>query len=368
MATEVIKLNLLDAVVNFDSVDEETNTLKGIQVINMGVALGHGTYIDRQSIEMLYALAEGTEVKSYFGHPAMCSPRIGTDLGVMSNFALNDTGITADMRMFKAAMKEGGNGVFVMDMAQNDPDHIGNSVEMRIQKEEREEIIDEADFKEGYDFRHSNQKGVEDGQLKVSRFYMRPKVFGATAIVSKGAATNALFSDSFFSDGDLAAKVTSFLDENEDVRTLLASDPNIVKTVTGYLTKYSQIQPSILTKNPDKMADNKEGASLSTEDVANTVESVLAARDQAAKEAAELAEQEATALAAAKAVDDEMKQLKADNEALTLKLAEKEKGEQGSSSEGGEGEDDNLGADSGLDGANISADYASHFDAALKGE
>tara|TARA_R110002012_G_scaffold321666_1_gene550515 strand:+ start:12575 stop:13708 length:1134 start_codon:yes stop_codon:yes gene_type:complete len=362
-----IKLTSLSPKISLNRVDEETNTLHGIQVMNIGLAEGHGMRIDKTTIEMMMELGGGRDIKTYFGHPAASSPRIGTDLGILSNFSDTGKGIIGDLRLFKASMKEGGNGTFTQDMALNDPEHIGNSVELKVHREAKTVVLKTDDILEGYDFPVEDQTRLKEGQARVVQYFMRPTLFASSAIVSKGAATDKLFSAEFFGGGDIAHKITAFLDANEDVREVLTTNPDIMGKVTSYLSTYKIISKdnltSKLTNKPHNNMDNgNEATNLTKTDVAETVEAVLSARAKADAEAKLQAEATAAGLAAKKALDDEIAELKANNEKLAADLAaakgEEEKNDTDASGEGDDEGDNDDGAEAPGDLAKLTANPA----------
>lgn len=118
--------------------DTKAKILYGVQVAMLGEAEGHGVELDdvtlNQIVELGNAKPEGIKVR--FGHPSMCSPALGTFLGLRKNFVRDGDFVRADLHMSEAA--DPAKAKHVLDMARHHPDQIGNSVVISATEEFRE--------------------------------------------------------------------------------------------------------------------------------------------------------------------------------------------------------------------------------------
>jgi len=117
--------------------DREAKVLYGVQVAMLGEAKGHGCELDDVTLDKIVELgnANPNGVKVRFGHPSMCTPALGTFLGVRKNFRRDGQYVRADLHMSKAADPE--KAMHVLNMAEHEPAHIGNSVVISAELEER---------------------------------------------------------------------------------------------------------------------------------------------------------------------------------------------------------------------------------------
>lgn len=108
--------------------DSESKALFGVQVAKKGLAKGHNIELDDVTLDQIVELgnAKPNGVKVRFGHPSMCTPALGTFLGVRKNFYRDGDYVRSDLYMSKAA--DPSKADHVMKMAKYEPSHIGNSV------------------------------------------------------------------------------------------------------------------------------------------------------------------------------------------------------------------------------------------------
>lgn len=108
--------------------DAKSKTLYGVQVAKLGEAKGHNFELDDVTLDKIVELgnAQPKGVKVRFGHPSMCTPALGTYMGVRKNFRRDGEYVRADLHMSEAA--DPVKAEHVMKMAQHAPHHIGNSV------------------------------------------------------------------------------------------------------------------------------------------------------------------------------------------------------------------------------------------------
>lgn len=117
--------------------DREAKVLYGVQVAMLGEAKGHGFELDDVTLDKIVELgnANPNGIKVRFGHPSMCTPALGTFLGVRKNFRRDGQYVRADLHMSKAADPD--KAMHVLNMAEHEPAHIGNSVVINADLEER---------------------------------------------------------------------------------------------------------------------------------------------------------------------------------------------------------------------------------------
>lgn len=228
------------------SVDKENEILHDVQITLEGEAKGHGVWLDREFCEAVAAQGNATGdvgLKVRYGHPAMCSDAIGTELARAKNFRVVDVereidgqkvtcaGVVADVHMLEAAHSapQGDIVKHVMEMAATDPSQFGQSI-----------VFTYADWvvKDADGVRHSYNEEVvegrdvktEDGQtMKVKKsasewakqsadgkeYAVLGKLHG-TDFTDTPAAT-----DGIFSTGTLA----------EEAELMLSEHPQIVETL-----------------------------------------------------------------------------------------------------------------------------------------
>jgi predicted nucleic acid-binding Zn-ribbon protein len=127
------------------NIDAENEVLHDVQITLEGEALGHGIWLDRQFCEDVAAAGNATGdvgLKVRYGHPAMCSDAIGTELGRAKNFRVVDVereiegekvqaaGVVADVHLLKSAHSapQGDIAKHVLETAKEDPKQFGQSI------------------------------------------------------------------------------------------------------------------------------------------------------------------------------------------------------------------------------------------------
>ena len=140
--------------------------LKGVTILKVGEAKGHGIYFDEIALKEIYDLCiEKTELKVRFGHPTQLQDAIGTEIGRAFNFDLVDNQkIIADVEFIETSMNSDMID-HVTKIAEVNPDFIGLSIEF---------IAEEYVFRDGH-------------AVPV------PKELIGVAFVSEPAATDGIF-------------------------------------------------------------------------------------------------------------------------------------------------------------------------------
>lgn len=155
-------------------VDRELGVIYGAQVMRTGEVRGHDCYADIETLQALVAAGNSnSSVKARWEHPSMCSPTLGTYLGRQKNFRLDGDVVRADLHLYEKADPE--KRKHVMDMAEDNPDMIGQSVCIYCSLDP------------GTDERFK----IDGEQLPV----VRVKSLTAVDVVDQGAATDGMFAE-----------------------------------------------------------------------------------------------------------------------------------------------------------------------------
>ena len=330
------------------SVDKENEILHDVQITLEGEAKGHGVWLDREFCEAVAAQGNATGdvgLKVRYGHPAMCSDAIGTELARAKNFRVVDVereidgqkvvcaGVVADVHMLEAAHSapQGDIVKHVMEMAATDPSQFGQSI-----------VFTYADWvvKDADGVRHSYREEVmgidAEGKVIVDAETGKPKdtisydawlaqsadgkeyaVLGklhGTDFTDSPAAT-----DGIFSTGTLAEEAELMLSEHPQIIETLEKSPKALVEFlarTGLDKRLESARVAGL-----QAAKDKELAELRAEfeDYKKRSIDALAASEAQAKEQTE----KLTADVAEKA--EALAKAQAEVEQLTAKVGETEK-------------------------------------------
>lgn len=218
-------------------IDAENEILHDVQITLEGEAKGHDVWLDREFCEAVAAAGNATGdvgLKVRYGHPAMCSDALGTELGRAKNFRVVDVerdidgekvtaaGVVADIHILAAAHSapQGDIAKHVLAVAAEDPSQFGQSI-----------VFTYADLKsfdaDGNEIRRSEFDSSREfkekcGENKV--FAVLGKLLG-TDFTDTPAAT-----DGIFSAGSLAEEATELLDEHPQIRESILNAPkNVVE-------------------------------------------------------------------------------------------------------------------------------------------
>lgn len=166
-------------------VDREQKVLRGYIVAELGPfkTPGRGEF-DLQSLQKIVDLGnkKSLGLKSRFAHPGLSSDALGTHLGRVKNFSLDGgTKVRADLHFDPVAFDgpKGNLAKYVMDLAESDPDAIGSSLVLSIDKE--------------YRLKEDGSKLKDDKGNDLPPLW-RPKELYASDIVDEGDATKSLLS------------------------------------------------------------------------------------------------------------------------------------------------------------------------------
>lgn len=234
-------------------IDKEKEVLHDVQITLEGEALGHGVWLDREFCEAVAAAGNETGdvgLKVRYGHPAMCSDAIGTELGRAKNFRVVDlereidgkkvkcAGVLADIHLLKSAHSapQGDIATHVLEVAAEDPKQFGQSI-----------VFTYADWvvKDAGGVRHSYNKECIEGRectdpdgkkCKARKSYSDWLAQSADgreyAVLGKLHGSDftdtPAATDGIFSAGSLAEEAGDMLDEHPQIREVILKSPNNV--------------------------------------------------------------------------------------------------------------------------------------------
>ena len=243
-------------------IDAENEVLHDVQITLEGEALGHGVWLDREFCEAVAEQGNATGdvgLKVRYGHPAMCSDAIGTELARAKNFRVVDVereidgqkvqaaGVVADVHLLKSAHSapQGDIAKHVLETAKEDPGQFGQSIVFTYSdwvvkdkdgnrhsyKEEVQKPYDEwcesevgksasgeAHWKKDKELRSAWEEKSADG-----KFYAVLGKLHGSDFTDTPAAT-----DGIFSTGTLAEEAEQMLDEHPQILETLEKNPKSV--------------------------------------------------------------------------------------------------------------------------------------------
>lgn len=327
-------------------IDTENEVLHDVQITLEGEALGHGVWLDREFCEAVAAAGNATGdvgLKVRYGHPAMCSDAIGTELGRAKNFRVVDVereiegqkvqaaGVVADVHLLKSAHSapQGDIAKHVLETAKEDPKQFGQSIVFTyadwVVKDKdgnrhsyREECCNEDESK------NKTQAQWEAQSADGKEYAVLGKLLGSD-FTDTPAAT-----DGIFSTNTLAEEAETMLEEHPQILEVLEKNPKSVVEFldrTGLAEKIESARVAGLQAAKDKeiAALKAEIASLGEKNAElqkKGVELLAAAEDQhkvvVQKFESDIKERD-EALAAAKA---ECEQLRAELDKTTKALSD----------------------------------------------
>lgn len=327
-------------------IDTENEVLHDVQITLEGEALGHGVWLDREFCEAVAKQGNATGdvgLKVRYGHPAMCSDAIGTELGRAKNFRVVDVereiegqkvqaaGVVADVHLLKSAHSapQGDIAKHVLETAKEDPRQFGQSIVFTyadwVVKDKdgnrhsyREECCNEDESK------NKTQAQWEAQSADGKEYAVLGKLLGSD-FTDTPAAT-----DGIFSTNTLAEEAETMLEEHPQILEVLEKNPKSVVEFldrTGLAEKIESARVAGLQAAKDKeiAALKAEIASLGEKNAElqkKGVELLAAAEDQhkvaVQKFESDIKERDG-ALAAAKA---ECEQLRAELDKTTKALSD----------------------------------------------
>ena len=332
-----------DGAQRLGKIDEENEVLHDVQITLEGEALGHGVWLDREFCEAVAEQGNATGdvgLKVRYGHPAMCSDAIGTELGRAKNFRVVDldrtvdgktvkaAGVVADVHLLKSAhaAPQGDIAKHVIETAKEDPGQFGQSIVFTYS----DWVVKDADGNR-HSYNEEVVKPLEDDRAaqasclvfaakeKELRDAWMAKSADGKVYAVLGKLHGSDFTDTpaatdgIFSTGTLAEEAETMLAEHPQIVELLEKHPKSVIEFlerTGLDKKLESARLSGL-----QAAKDKELAEMSAKYKAD-----LAAMKE--RHEAAFAENDAAQAAALAERDERITNLQADIDAKQTALAE----------------------------------------------
>ena len=219
-------------------VDRENGIIRGVQIVREGEAKGHGVHLDSDFITRIAELGNAPKIgiKSRFNHPNMSVGAFGTMVGKFYNFQVNGTAVHADLHLSETAKSSpsGDLHAYVLDMAENEPGHFGNSIAfsddgnlyVKNRDGEKKKLHFESN---GWDYTIKVEE--EDGLVDYDtdeyseEVYVVPAALHASDLVDDPAATDGLFSASANGHA-FAVQATAFLDAHPEIWQFVERHPD----------------------------------------------------------------------------------------------------------------------------------------------
>ena len=327
-------------------IDAENEVLHDVQITLEGEAKGHGIWLDRAFCEDVAAQGNQTGevgLKVRYGHPAMCSDAIGTELGRAKNFRVVDverqidgqavkcSGVVADIYLLKSAHSapQGDIAKHVLETAKEDPGQFGQSIvftyaDWKVKDADGNDHNYKTEVQEPFDKWDEENPGMSDkarwakyDELYKAWFDQSPdgKVYAVlgklhgTDFTDTPAAT-----DGVFSTGTLAEEAEQMLDEHPQILEVLEKNPKSVVEFlerTGLLEKVESARVSGL-----QAAKDKEIAALKAE-----IDTLKSSADKLSSDLDESRQALAVAKADLLSAQSVCEQLRADAEATSKDLS-----------------------------------------------
>ena len=342
-----------DGAQRLGKIDEENEVLHDVQITLEGEALGHGVWLDREFCEAVAEQGNATGdvgLKVRYGHPAMCSDAIGTELGRAKNFRVVDldrtvdgqtvkaAGVIADVYLLKSAhaAPQGDIAKHVIETAKEDPSQFGQSIVFTY----ADWVVKDADGNR-HSYKEERECEDETKRKSANQWYAQSADGKEYAVLGKLLGSDftdtPAATDGIFSTGTLAEEAETMLDEHPQIVELLEKHPKSVVEFlerTGLDKKLESARLSGLQAAKDKEIAELRGKLTEMSDKYKADLEELKKRHEAA-----LAENDNAQAVALTERDERIKNLKADNdekvgaldslqkenEQLRTKLAEAEK-------------------------------------------
>jgi hypothetical protein len=208
-------------------------------------------FIDRLA-EIGQTQFEKQGMQARFGHPNECNPALGSAAGRIRNFRVRGDQVIGDITLLKAASNAPGKGdlrSYIMDMALEAPDALMMSIVFMpddmyfINADGEREVFDGSEEQLAY------FETLPEGD-RVLYETCRDWLF--TDFVDQGANTLDMFRGT---SGEMAARVTQFLDENPEVMRAIVQDPAIIGQ---FIERYNRSAKALKSSNFLTMNKNQK--------------------------------------------------------------------------------------------------------------
>ena len=111
-------------------VDRDSGTMSGVALISVGAALGHGLFVDQDSVEGIMELLEDERLPAYITHRgALFEDRLTREVGMFENFRIEGDRLLADFQAFDS-FREDDSRKFnrLFELAEKMPERFGLSI------------------------------------------------------------------------------------------------------------------------------------------------------------------------------------------------------------------------------------------------
>ncbi len=111
-------------------VDRESGTMSGVALISVGPALGHGLFVDQESVDGIMQILEDEKLPAYITHRgALFEDRLTREIGMFENFRIDGERLLADFQAFDS-FREDDTRKFnrLFEMADKMPERFGLSI------------------------------------------------------------------------------------------------------------------------------------------------------------------------------------------------------------------------------------------------
>ena len=245
-------------------VDFENKIISNVSCCTEGEAKGHGVHLDSSFIKDVAKLGGEwkTGLLSRFGHPSMSSEALGTAVGRFKNFnTVDENGVlkaTADIHFYKDANQKDVDEL--LKLAKEDPEAFGTSIVFKAGRKYKKDETCENIYED-----EENYNSID------SKRYTEIESLLACDFVDEPAANNGLFS----SQEMLSAKVFNFIEENQELVSLLEKDP---EKMFEYIRKYKTIKEFEMGDKPKENTSDKKVLELEAK--VSDLEKKLSAKDE----------------------------------------------------------------------------------------
>lgn len=160
-------------------IDRENGMIKGVSLISIGLAKGHGVYVDEKTIDQVFELAteaETLKVKVDHGSGVLST------IGFLKNFSKDKEQVYGDLHIYESESQRDR----IFEIAEKNPSHMGISLEFEFEIEKEK-----------------------------NKNFVRCTVLKTAALVSDPAANEALFENKLVEDVKLDNKEEEIISMNQ---------------------------------------------------------------------------------------------------------------------------------------------------------
>lgn len=111
-------------------IDRESGSMSGVALISVGPALGHGLFVDQDSVEGIMEVLEDERLPAYITHRgAIFEDRLTREIGMFQNFRIEEDRLLGDFQAFDS-FREDDSRKFnrLFEMAEKMPERFGLSI------------------------------------------------------------------------------------------------------------------------------------------------------------------------------------------------------------------------------------------------